>query len=116
MHSLLENSWNIIGLLILIGLALFVAYTIVLRVHRRSRDWYRYFKTKNVLPAEGQLWQSASGTAYYVVSADTDGIQLNHMHPYRYMGGCSIGWTDNLERWNQIKKDRRIHLVGSWEK
>lgn len=108
------NPWDALGwtLLSLLwsGIAIF-ALTILYTSYRYFKVWarnrYRHFKTRNIPPAAGQVW-------------DQEGQHLTIERIYKDSGriairtgwaGAGSSWSDSPEDWRTRVRNRRLFLV-----
>jgi len=104
------NPWTILGwfLVVLVAVSAMSLTLIGLLVLgektvARLRCYRLYHRTRNVLPAEGQMWLGRDGYVLKVTNVFDNGVI-----------GCSVGnasWGDSDEEWAERVRGRRLHLV-----
>lgn len=98
------SPWDIIGWGILGILALGVGLFALSYGKCRAIRWWRYVRTRNIKPAEGQRW-------------DQDG-EILVIGKYRPSGSFTIragvaSWSETGDEWMMRVRNRRLFLVDA---
>lgn len=97
------NPWNIIGWGVLGVLALGVLLIVFGYAKYKVARWWRYMRSRNIKPAEGQRW-------------DQDGtiLEIGKRWPaghFTIKAGCA-SWGETDDDWRNRVRNRRLFLVS----
>lgn len=98
------NPWNIIGWMVLAFfaiLALAFVYALLRIAYRQTGLFVLYFRTRKVVPKEGQVWIGKHGS-YTIDDVLEDGRII--------LKSGNISWGEDLKDWKRRMYRGRLHL------
>jgi hypothetical protein len=108
------NPWNILGWLLVIIVAIPVAFIMLgliagfFKLFKGSFDkWLKYYLTRKVKPQEGQLWQQGDSL-----------LRIGRVHDdgsFTIRSG-NASWNETPENWKKRVKNRKLYLISQPKK